>query len=113
RRFHGGRGISSRKQAAVFREQLGVLAAEEFHEVLFGAGLQVHNVGPEEAGAGLRGGRHRSLQLARRVRQPRQDGRHANTRLDAGVEDRKSTRLNSSHVSISYAVFCLKKKKST
>src|SRR5699024_12107315 len=28
------------------------------------------------------------------------------------AEDRKSTRLNSSHVSISYAVFCLKKKKS-
>src|SRR5690349_23043960 len=28
-----------------------------------------------------------------------------------GVEDRKSTRLNSSHVEISYAVFCLKKKK--
>src|SRR5699024_12747412 len=27
--------------------------------------------------------------------------------------DRKSTRLNSSHVSISYAVFCLKKKKHT
>src|SRR5689334_23440698 len=27
-------------------------------------------------------------------------------------EDRKSTRLNSSHSSISYAVFCLKKKKS-
>src|SRR5437868_15405468 len=31
--------------------------------------------------------------------------------LDVGDrEDRKSTRLNSSHVSISYAVFCLKKK---
>src|SRR5690606_40169303 len=28
-------------------------------------------------------------------------------------EDRKSTRLNSSHVKISYAVFCLKKKKNT
>src|SRR5271165_2527383 len=27
------------------------------------------------------------------------------------LEDRKSTRLNSSHVKISYAVFCLKKKK--
>src|SRR5438445_6343345 len=27
--------------------------------------------------------------------------------------DRKSTRLNSSHANISYAVFCLKKKKST
>src|SRR5438477_2094340 len=29
------------------------------------------------------------------------------------VGDRKSTRLNSSHMSISYAVFCLKKKKNT
>src|SRR5690242_21018369 len=29
----------------------------------------------------------------------------------ANDEDRKSTRLNSSHMSISYAVFCLKKKK--
>src|SRR3712207_7184185 len=28
-----------------------------------------------------------------------------------GDEDRKSTRLNSSHANISYAVFCLKKKK--
>src|SRR5438874_6661179 len=28
-----------------------------------------------------------------------------------GLSDRKSTRLNSSHVEISYAVFCLKKKK--
>src|SRR3712207_8423386 len=28
-----------------------------------------------------------------------------------GPEDRKSTRLNSSHANISYAVFCLKKKK--
>src|SRR5690606_39508199 len=31
-------------------------------------------------------------------------------RLNARLEDRKSTRLNSSHVKISYAVFCLKKK---
>src|SRR3712207_7048196 len=29
----------------------------------------------------------------------------------AGIPDRKSTRLNSSHANISYAVFCLKKKK--
>src|SRR5690348_17807863 len=32
---------------------------------------------------------------------------------DAGIRDRKSTRLNSSHPSISYAVFCLKKKRAT
>src|SRR5699024_12439819 len=36
----------------------------------------------------------------------------AGAEADHGLEqDRKSTRLNSSHVSISYAVFCLKKKK--
>src|SRR2546426_9279263 len=32
------------------------------------------------------------------------------TILSAGATDRKSTRLNSSHLVISYAVFCLKKK---
>src|SRR3712207_8921189 len=31
-------------------------------------------------------------------------------RVPAAFEDRKSTRLNSSHANISYAVFCLKKK---
>src|SRR5258707_9598100 len=32
---------------------------------------------------------------------------------EAALRDRKSTRLNSSHANISYAVFCLKKKKKT
>src|SRR2546430_5072361 len=40
------------------------------------------------------------------------DLRHRDQRLgEADREDRKSTRLNSSHSQISYAVFCLKKKK--
>src|SRR5207249_11259320 len=46
-------------------------------------------------------------------REERADG-HAGDEHDADAVaglDRKSTRLNSSHVSISYAVFCLKKKK--
>src|SRR5207249_6203627 len=37
--------------------------------------------------------------------------RRSGAGLLVGSGDRKSTRLNSSHVSISYAVFCLKKKK--
>src|SRR5438132_9983378 len=37
----------------------------------------------------------------------------AEGRVDRAGEDRKSTRLNSSHTVISYAVFCLKKKKKT
>src|SRR3712207_8261422 len=42
-----------------------------------------------------------------------EEGRHAlgaAGRRDVGHVDRKSTRLNSSHANISYAVFCLKKK---
>src|SRR5205085_12116086 len=36
---------------------------------------------------------------------------HSARRIPKGTSDRKSTRLNSSHSQISYAVFCLKKKK--
>src|SRR2546430_12536575 len=35
----------------------------------------------------------------------------ADVKVQRAVQDRKSTRLNSSHSQISYAVFCLKKKK--
>src|SRR5699024_11730887 len=44
-------------------------------------------------------------QIVRGLRMVHPDG--------VAATNRKSTRLNSSHVSISYAVFCLKKKKST
>src|SRR5256884_7243868 len=39
------------------------------------------------------------------------EGRHVFNRLTVWEKDRKSTRLNSSHGYISYAVFCLKKKR--
>src|SRR5256885_3375223 len=45
---------------------------------------------------------------------PARAGQKATLRIDATschLRDRKSTRLNSSHLVISYAVFCLKKKK--
>src|SRR3712207_8113708 len=46
--------------------------------------------------------------LVSQVRAHRDPPEH---RLRDHAEDRKSTRLNSSHANISYAVFCLKKKK--
>src|SRR5436309_7813843 len=57
----------------------------------------------------------RSFDLARRVAQrARGDALRIGSRRwvlrDRTSRDRKSTRLNSSHVKISYAVFCLKKK---
>src|SRR3989442_7594170 len=48
----------------------------------------------------------RARDVARLVGEEEADGRHRVLELT----DRKSTRLNSSHVRISYAVFCLKKK---
>src|SRR5256885_10172780 len=58
---------------------------------------------------------------ADRQRQPLVDAARARDGDDRGragrripaAEDRKSTRLNSSHLVISYAVFCLKKKKNS
>src|SRR5690348_17700691 len=61
-----------------------------------------------DRGAGAQAGGHR----------PERGGEERRERLirhgvvlDRARRDRKSTRLNSSHPSISYAVFCLKKKK--
>src|SRR5256885_16487894 len=53
---------------------------------------------------------HRIEQAADQAGATRQTAREA-TQQAAVATDRKSTRLNSSHLVISYAVFCLKKKK--
>src|SRR5947207_11502771 len=60
-----------------------------------------------------RGGRAaRRLRRLRRLGAPHVRGRDDDD-LDDLLRDRKSTRLNSSHTVISYAVFCLKKKNNT
>src|SRR5207302_8936016 len=65
-------------------------------------------------------GDHRARAAGRVAAQPRTGGgrcagaarvRDRPHRRRSRTRDRKSTRLNSSHVKISYAVFCLKKKK--
>src|SRR3712207_7977988 len=70
---------------------------------LRGGGEAIEAAGEREAGA-----RERFGEWPGRGRQPDRLG----TLLDQSRnrEDRKSTRLNSSHANISYAVFCLKKK---
>src|SRR3989442_4439510 len=56
--------------------------------------------------------RSRLLRVRERVAASCHGRRHRRRGGDHGMTpDRKSTRLNSSHVRISYAVFCLKKKK--
>src|SRR5437773_9730475 len=59
---------------------------------------------------GVRG--HRAEGERPRPHQPDGEPVHQEPlRRSVGGRDRKSTRLNSSHITISYAVFCLKKKK--
>src|SRR5436309_4646302 len=53
------------------------------------------------------------LPHARAAEQGRLRPADRHRRRNLAIPDRKSTRLNSSHVKISYAVFCLKKKKPT
>src|SRR3712207_8033407 len=80
------------------------------------------SVGDEGLGTGEQppvtvpaGRRPDALQVAAGLRLGHRDGGDELTAAEAGQPalslDRKSTRLNSSHANISYAVFCLKKKK--
>src|SRR5690625_6651651 len=81
-------------------QEIGVVDARDFHRIL---------KGQKQAGGGALLGLHFAQVLALK-----QDGALGDLILIASgkniAEDRKSTRLNSSHVAISYAVFCLKKK---
>src|SRR3712207_7729852 len=71
----------------LFRSRLGSVGRGRHHRPRLRADLLARLVGAPHP-RGVRGGRGR-----------------------ARARDRKSTRLNSSHANISYAVFCLKKKK--
>src|SRR3712207_1494627 len=53
----------------------------------------------------------RALEVGKELRRPLDDMDEKTRKTLFGGGDRKSTRLNSSHANISYAVFCLKKKK--
>src|SRR3712207_8974999 len=77
-----------------------------------------HPVAPRQRGRGGRARGRRRLDVGARVHAPHvrraAAGRHGGDAPLGGAlasRDRKSTRLNSSHANISYAVFCLKKKK--
>src|SRR5256885_16798124 len=60
----------------------------------------------------IAGERNRCAPCRRVFRYPDPRGEHSSADVGPGsLGDRKSTRLNSSHLVISYAVFCLKKKK--
>src|SRR3712207_6880388 len=77
--------------------------------------LPLHDALPISHGDGVRRGAGGRRHVSRHDLQgPRRAGDRPRLRTpgaDAGPADRKSTRLNSSHANISYAVFCLKKKK--
>src|SRR5205814_9139904 len=80
--------------------------------------LVQHAVAIEEGGRSFQDPRHQALGAVEILRRADIDERRLDhAALDQSFlgqdrqQDRKSTRLNSSHLGISYAVFCLKKKK--
>ena len=70
-------------QALVARQQLRPVAREVVEEVLARARAQVEDVGPDGGRAGVTRGPDDVGHLRRVVRQPRQDRRHADARIDA------------------------------
>src|SRR5574341_1872208 len=108
RRVHGPvrRAIAGMGMGSVW------LASQAVHGV-GGRPRGVLSTGAAAPGGGRRAGRDgvvlRRL-CAGTVGSPTVRRNEARTALRAGAPDRKSTRLNSSHQLISYAVFCLKKK---
>src|SRR5207253_11106299 len=95
---HGNQMDSSRKVRVAFQvsqEKFEVLIADE------GQGFDPCDVPDPTAPENLERPCGRGIMLMR----------HYMTTVAYNEQDRKSTRLNSSHVAISYAVFCLKKKK--
>src|SRR3712207_8603244 len=72
-----------------------------------GVGQQLHRQ------VGRRGGQRLGDLLGARRHPARAVGQDDDGVVGGEAADRKSTRLNSSHANISYAVFCLKKKIST
>src|SRR3712207_8268821 len=76
--------------------------------ILLGGGVTLLAAGTLVGGLGVLAGEFRSLARLRHIEALRAEAEHLQAN---GGQDRKSTRLNSSHANISYAVFCLTKKK--
>src|SRR5438270_9827357 len=76
------------------------------YTTLFRSRIALRAFGLEQRLGGLRVQRQRNF-----TKRARRANRVRNVDEPCAGEDRKSTRLNSSHSQISYAVFCLKKKK--
>src|SRR4051812_10030738 len=74
-----------------------------------GGGSVVLEEGAELPPPGVAAQQHPLTHVDAAEARGQRDGVHPMTTRFRGIEDRKSTRLNSSHMSISYAVFCLKK----
>src|SRR5207302_10652181 len=76
-----------------------------------GLAAKLDDLAPRHGDAFLAVEHHRRQHQDGRVDEERDGQRHGGVDRVEADGDRKSTRLNSSHVKISYAVFCLKKKK--
>src|SRR5699024_11955586 len=103
------------EHGGAFRRRSAIGAGAELNSGRFGSLRSLRIGDPLTRGGEL----HDHLELAAAVRLSFSEGWAASagvSRFGVGLRirsagvDRKSTRLNSSHVSISYAVFCLKKK---
>src|SRR2546429_1435264 len=89
-------------------------ATTEIYTLSLHDALPIYSVVPDDVAGGndrLRERRQRRVETLEQRLKTRNEKHHQKNQHRHREEDRKSTRLNSSHGYISYAVFCLKKKK--
>src|SRR5690606_41351829 len=89
-------------------DALPILAIDQLAEVQYLVIPEKFDIA--RIGRGGHQGRMQIMKPMRAYNDPIARRRRGNTSPFGNAADRKSTRLNSSHVKISYAVFCLKKK---
>src|SRR5690606_40535297 len=103
--FHDDHGFRSD-----FRSSCGIpLFAVRRHEPMV-LGSRSESRNPVARAPFKRSGRRNRRHLPGGARSPVCRGSFSSEVMSGKAKDRKSTRLNSSHVKTSYAVFCLKKK---
>ena len=83
---------AARVEALVVGEQLGPVAREALEEVLPRAGLQIEQVRPDPAGAGLARGRDDAPDLIGRVREAGEERRHADRGPHAVLDEHRRAR---------------------
>src|SRR5690606_39688755 len=110
-------GVSYAIEAQTVKDNLDISQNGPFQTATFELDLEMEAIGKSDFAIELSNDKNQKVLIGYKANEDKyyidrsEAGNHAFSDSFGAIQDRKSTRLNSSHVKISYAVFCLKKKR--